>query len=98
MPRSAAMTELSPKASAFSVPATAKSPSPAASNRSTGLRSWSMAEGHQKVRVPANTRNRQITPVADRRRRHRADHQVASDAPGITRCKRQDKNPEQIEP
>jgi hypothetical protein len=43
-------------------------------------------------------RNRQITPVADRRRRHCADHQVASDAPGITRRKRQDQNPEQIEP
>src|SRR5436853_109357 len=37
IPRSAAMAGLSPKARAFCVPATAKSPSPTASNRGTGL-------------------------------------------------------------
>jgi len=49
------MTGWSPKASAFCVPETAKSPSPAASNSSTGLRSRSTTEGHQKVRIPANS-------------------------------------------
>src|SRR5215831_12032157 len=43
-----------PKVSAFCVPETAKSPSPAASNSSTGLRSWSRAEGRQKVAIPAS--------------------------------------------
>jgi hypothetical protein len=41
---SAAMTGASPKASAFCVPETAKSASPAPSNTSTGLRSRSMPE------------------------------------------------------
>jgi hypothetical protein len=54
-----------------------------------------MMEGRQKVMIPATS---QIAPVADRRRRHRADQQVATNAPGIARRKRQDQNPEQIEP
>ena len=49
------MTGWSPKASAFCVPETAKSPSPAASNSSTGLRSRSMKEGRQKVTSPASS-------------------------------------------
>jgi hypothetical protein len=62
------MTGLSPKASAFCVQATAKSPSPAASNRSTGLRSRSMMEGRQKVTIPASSETAsQIAPIADRR-------------------------------
>ena len=55
MPSSAAMTGLSPKASAFCVPETAKSASPAASNRSTGLRSRSMTRNQQKVTTPASS-------------------------------------------
>jgi hypothetical protein len=43
-------------------------------------------------------RNRQIAPVADRRRWHRADQQIAGNASGIGRRKRQDQNPKQIEP
>ena len=49
------MTGVSPKASAFCVPATAKRPSPAASNRSTGLRNRSTMEGRQKVTIPASS-------------------------------------------
>jgi hypothetical protein len=48
------MTGWSPKASAFCVPETAKRPSPAASNSGTGLRSRSIAEGRQKVTIPAS--------------------------------------------
>jgi hypothetical protein len=55
MPMSAAMIGLSPKASAFCAPDTAKSASPAPSNTSTGFRSRSMAVGHQKVIIPAKT-------------------------------------------
>ena len=79
--------------SAFCVPATAKSPSPAASNKSTGLRSRSMAKGHPKGDDSGEQRNRQIAPVVNRRRRHRADQQVASDAPGIARRIRQTRTP-----
>ena len=53
--RSAAMTGLSPKASAFCVPETAKRASPAPSNTSTGLRSRSIPENQQKVMMPANS-------------------------------------------
>ena len=92
------MTGWSPKASAFCVPETAKSPSPAPSNTSTGLRSPVNAGKPVEGNHAGKQRDRQIAPIADRRRRHRADQQVASDAPGIARRNRQDQNPEQIEP
>ena len=58
-------------------------------------RCWRVAtEGDQ----PGEQRNRQIAPVADRRRRHRADQHVAGDAAGIARRERQDQHPEEIEP
>ena len=38
-------------------------------------------------------RNRQIAPIADRRRRHRADQQITGNAPGISRRIRQAQNP-----
>jgi hypothetical protein len=57
-----------------------------------------MTEGRQKVTIPASSENRQIAPVADRCRRHRADQQVAWYTPGVACRIRQDQNPEQIEP
>ena len=98
MPRSAAITGLSPKASAFWAPATAKSASPAASNRSTGVLSRSTYGGPPEGKKSGEQRNRQIAPVADCRGRRRADQQVAGNASGIARRKRQDQNSEQIEP
>ena len=55
MPRSAAMTGLSPKASAFCAPETAKSASPAPSNTSTGLLQRSTHRDQQKVITPARS-------------------------------------------
>src|SRR6516165_9061614 len=98
MPRSAAMTGLSPKASAFCVPETAKSASPAPSNTSTGLRSPVNAGKPVEGNHAGKQRDRQIAPIADRCWRHRPDQEIAGDPPGVACCKRQDQDPEQIEP
>ena len=98
MPSSAAITGFRPKASAFCVPATAKSARPAASNIKIGVRSRSISEYQKKVSNPAARADRKIAPVADRGRRNRADQQIARDAAGAGRHEGQDQNAEEVEP
>jgi hypothetical protein len=43
-------------------------------------------------------RNRQVAPILDSPWRCRTDQQVASDASGVARCKRQDQNSEHVQP
>ena len=52
----------------------------------------------QNVIRPASSGDAKIAPVADRRRRHRADQQVAGDAAGVACRERQHQHPEEIEP
>ena len=78
MPRSADATGLNPNSIAFCAPATAKNESPAASNRSTGLRSLSTPAYQKKVMSPARTRNQQISAIGQGGRGHRADQQIAA--------------------
>ena len=77
IPSSAAMTGFSSNATPFCAPETAKSASPAASKTSTGLRK------RVDCRIPVESdhagkqRDRQISPIADRRGRNRSDQDVA---------------------
>jgi len=92
------MTGLSPKASAFCVPANREEPQPRGVEQEHRAAQPVDDGGPPECDDSGEQRNRQIAPVADRRWRHRADQQVASNASGIARRKRQDQNPEKIEP
>src|SRR5215831_13367127 len=98
IPRRAAITGLRPKPSAFCVPDTAKSASPAPSKTRTELRNWSMG-GKPVERDSARQKgNGEISPIGERRWRNRADHEIASDASKISCNERQDENAEYVEP
>ena len=98
MPSSAAITGFRPKASAFWVPETANSASPAASNKKDGVvppvDAGKPAEG-EHARQKGDGK---ISPVTDRCWRNRANHQIARDTSEVSGHERQHQNTEQVEP
>jgi hypothetical protein len=92
------MTGSRSKASAFCVPATANSASPRAVEHEDGA-----AQPVDAGKPVEGDRARQkgdgkVSPVADRCRRDRPDHEIAGDASEVSRDERQDQNAEQVEP